>query len=154
MCKITQKQATKIVAKSKRIVERVRIVTRPLTSTALCSSFGRSPETPAVSPRTRLRRLLGLVGEDVEGPGCRGASLANCKACVLLDQQSPRGARAEDFEGVSFLNIISFCCVPKGFPDCLLSPLCQNNVFCISTNTIILVMTQYSAPKQLNTFHF
>ncbi len=48
---------------------------------------------------SKLRRLLGLVGEDVEGPGRRGASLANCMARVLLDQQSPRGARAEDFEG-------------------------------------------------------
>ncbi len=55
-----------------------------------------------LTPMSKRRRLLSLVGEDVEGPWGCGASMASCKACILLDQQSPRGARAEDFEGEFF----------------------------------------------------
>ncbi len=91
------------------LVESLRIFTRPLTSTALCLSFCRSPETPAVPPQypgydafdVQVTTPLSLVGEDVEGPGCRGASLVNCKARVLLDQQGPHRARAEYFKGDS-----------------------------------------------------
>ncbi len=66
---------------------------------------------------SRLRRLFGLVGEDVEGPGRHGASLANCMVCVLLDQQRTHGARAEDFDGNS-----SILFVVLVFSECLLSP--------------------------------
>ena len=72
---------------------------------------------------SRLQRLLGPAGEDVEGPGRRGGSLANCKACAPLDQQSPRGARPEYFEGEFFEIVVPFCGFPKGFSERLLSQL-------------------------------
>ncbi len=77
---------------------------------------------------SRLRRLFGLVGEDVEGPGRHGASLANCRVCVLLDQQRTHGARAEDFDGNS-----SILFVVLVFSECLLSPFSGKKLTFAST---------------------
>ena len=101
---------------------------------------------------SKFRRLLSLVGEGVEGSGCRGTGLANCKAHVNVDQQSPPAVPK-----LKILRVFCFLC----------GPLCFM-FFCVSALSVLLVRDESSAstkrnqrmhkraaafpPKQSNTF--
>ncbi len=115
-------------------------------------SFRTSAETPAVSPRCPNSTPF----EPCWGPGCCGASLANCRAHVNVDQQSPpAGPELKILKG-NYVNFGSLCFL---FSLCVCS-LClvgKRRVFCINAKKRNQKMHKQAAAfpqNQSNTFLF
>ncbi len=135
------------------IVERVRIFTRPLTSTVLCMSFRRSAETPAVSPRCPNS----MPFEPCWGGRWRARVLRR-QPGELQGARSPRSTEPPRCQSWRFrkgiiLDCSSFCAFRGVFWMPALSILCKFRLLHHHKN-IKIVMTQYVAPKQSNTSRF